>query len=142
MVIIVQFYLYFYLTSVFVEVNLFSIHFDLINDLYSCGAYLQINDSIEPFNSEVCRSVSSAELILLSNELLNNTSIQINDSSIIIACNHTKVASIIQYVFRYNNYSTVESYDVPLSEFSLTKMILFLLHYQYLIQYFSSEETL
>ncbi|CAF0904848.1 unnamed protein product [Rotaria sordida] len=97
------------------EVNLSSAKFNLIDDSGSCRAYLHINDSIEPFNSNVYRTINSLELFFVSNGPLNSTSVQINNSNITVTNNYMNIPIMIEYFFHYNNYSTFKNYNVSLN---------------------------
>ncbi|CAF1317888.1 unnamed protein product [Rotaria sordida] len=97
------------------EVNLSSAKFNLIDDSGSCRAYLHINDSIEPFNSNVYRTINSLELFFVSNGPLNSTSVQINNSNITVTNNYMNIPIMMEYFFHYNNYSTFKNYNISLN---------------------------
>jgi hypothetical protein len=107
--------------SIFIEINISSVEFNLINDSNSCKAYLEINDFIEPPNVGVYRIANSSYLNFMSTNLSNIASFEIDDSRLNVTDNSTNTDINIYYTFAYNNFTTVKSRNIRLGKILIYK---------------------
>ena len=99
---------------VYIDVNVTSVGFNLTNDSGLCRAYLHIQDSIEPFDSNISRTATSSQSYFAQNNPLQNTFVEIYDSDIVFDTNYPNILITIHYSFDYNNFNTSKNFNASL----------------------------